>query len=305
MTRSRVAYISLGCPKALVDSEHIVTELVESGYEIVAGEDDAEVIVVNTCGFINAAKDESYGAIELALQQGREVVVTGCLGADADAMRAKFPALKHVSGPQDVAPVVAAVQSYLPADAPAFGAGRLPGEARAHGAGTRLTPGHYAYLKISEGCNHTCSFCIIPTMRGPLKSRNISDVLREAEGLSDQGVQEVMVIAQDLNAYGADIKYASGRFGEIELPSRLETLVQQLGSMFPWVRLHYVYPYPNVDQLIPLMADGACGTTGSQNDAASGGRGEDPRTDSALARNLPRAMHSKYFYRGFPGRDRR
>jgi len=259
MTQPRVSYLSLGCPKALVDSEHIVTELVERGYDVVAADDDAAVVVINTCGFIDAAKDESFDAIEQALGQGREVVVTGCLGADSEALLAKYPGLKHVSGPQDVMPVINAVQTYIPQqDLPGDEeeATHLPGEARARGQGTRLTPAHYAYLKISEGCNHTCSFCIIPTMRGRLVSRNIGDVLREAEGLAEQGVREVMVIAQDLSAYGADIKYANGSYGGVELPSRLEPLCRQLGQMLPWVRLHYVYPCPNVDGLIPLMADG-------------------------------------------------
>jgi ribosomal protein S12 methylthiotransferase len=250
MSEKKVSFVSLGCPKALVDSEHIVTELVEQGFDVVSTEEDAQVTVINTCGFIDAAKDESYGAIDEALALGHEVIVTGCLGADRDALLQKFPGLKHVSGPQLVSPVIDAVRSSLPAteeagtDAPS---GRLPGEARARGNGVLLTPSHYAYLKVAEGCNHTCSFCIIPDMRGPLRSRPIAEVLREAQGLREQGVKEVMVIAQDLSAYGSDIRYADN--------TRLRPLCEALGDLFDWVRLHYVYPYPHVDDLIPLMAD--------------------------------------------------
>ncbi|MEM9620397.1 MAG: 30S ribosomal protein S12 methylthiotransferase RimO [Pseudomonadota bacterium] len=245
----RVGFVSLGCPKALVDSEHIVTGLTRSGYEVVEEDTAADVVVINTCGFIDHAKAESYEAIERALDEAGEVVVTGCLGADAAALKQRYPQLKFVSGPAEVQPVMDAVATYVPpGDARATA---LPGEAR-----TRLTPAHYAYLKISEGCNHTCSFCIIPQMRGKLRSRLIGDVLREAEALVADGAQELLVIAQDLSAYGVDLRYAEDRFHDAQLVTNLHTLCEQLGAIAPWVRLHYVYPYPSVDRLIPLMAEG-------------------------------------------------
>ncbi len=251
--RARVGLLSLGCPKALVDAEHIVTGLAADGYDIVSAEEASDVLVINTCGFIEAAKDESLDAIEAALETGREVVVTGCMGADAAALRKRFPGLRHVSGPADVAPVLDAVQQFVPAgpaDRPA-GAEGLFGEAR-----VRLTPGHYGYLKISEGCNHKCRFCIIPQMRGPLVSRDVAEVLVEAEAMVADGVQELLVVAQDLSAYGLDIGYRDSRFQGQAVVARLETLAVELGAIAPWVRLHYVYPYPHVDRLIPLMADG-------------------------------------------------
>ncbi len=254
--QKKVGFVSLGCPKALVDSEHIVTRLADAGYEVVSEEEGSEVVVVNTCGFIDSAKAETFDTIEAALAADQEVIVTGCMGADASELRERFPSLKHISGPADVDPVVAAVQSSVGQFEPSPSArgpqdGTLQGEAR-----VRLTPAHYAYLKISEGCNHDCSFCIIPDMRGPLRSRGIDDVVAEAECLVADGAKELLVIAQDLSAYGVDLKYAAKRVKGVELPTRLTHLCEQLGDIAPWVRLHYVYPYPSVDQLIPLMADG-------------------------------------------------
>jgi len=248
LTSKNISFVSLGCPKALVDSEQIVTELVDSGYDVVSGEEDAQVLVVNTCGFIDTAKAESFAVIEQALDEGREVVVTGCLGADKAALLRRFPTLKHVSGPAQVAPVLDAVQTYIPKRE---GVEAMPREAR-----ELLTPPHYAYLKISEGCNHTCSFCIIPDMRGKLRSRAIDDVVNEAKSLVAQGSKELLVIAQDLSAYGVDLKYASAEVDGKELTARLENLCNVLGEIAPWIRLHYVYPYPSVDKLIPLMAQG-------------------------------------------------
>ncbi len=253
-TEKKVSFVSLGCPKALVDSEHIVTELVDSGYEVVAGDASADVVVINTCGFIDSAKAESYDAIEGALEAHQEVIVTGCMGADAADLKRRYPELKHVSGPAEVAPVMQAVSAtvghFEPMPSPALSPA-LSGEAR-----VRLTPQHYAYLKISEGCNHDCSFCIIPHMRGPLRSRGIDDVLAEAELLVEDGARELMVIAQDLSAYGVDLRYAAKRWNGADIPTRLNVLCEHLGSLDAWVRLHYVYPYPSVDGLIPLMADG-------------------------------------------------
>ena len=264
-----VGYVSLGCPKALVDSEHIVTELDALGYELTADLDHASTVVINTCGFIDAAKDESFEAIESALDLGKRVVVTGCLGAEAQGLQAKYPALEFVSGPQDVASVVKGVQSYEPlmehvkepaspltsaqagVSVPPTGAVDVGDFAR-----TRLTPPHYAYLKVSEGCNHSCAFCIIPSMRGKLRSRPIADVLQEAQTAVEQGAKELLVIAQDLSAYGVDMKYAESSWQGKPLATRLFDLCQALGELGVWVRLHYVYPYPHVDQIIPLMRDG-------------------------------------------------
>ncbi len=248
LNKRRVSFISLGCPKALVDSEQIITELLDSGYDIVAGDEASEVTVVNTCGFIDSAKAESFATIEQALADHREVIVTGCLGAQRDTLLARFPQLKFISGPADVAPVVAAVENYVPAMRKVKPS---PREVR-----ERLTPPHYAYLKISEGCNHTCSFCIIPDMRGKLRSRQIDSVLAEASALVEQGTKELLVVAQDLSAYGVDLKYAGAQVNGEHLQARLDVLCRELGDIAPWVRLHYVYPYPSVDHLIPLMAEG-------------------------------------------------
>lgn len=248
----KVGFVSLGCPKALVDSEQILTRLTRDGYTTVEGFEDADVVVVNTCGFIDPAIDESLETIEEALGRNGRVIVTGCLGADAAALTRRFPSLLSVSGPQDTDSVVEAVRTHVPLEAgPAVDLEHLMGP-----AGVKLTPSHYAYLKISEGCNHGCSFCVIPSMRGKLRSRLIDDVLAEAERLAAAGVREVMVIAQDTSAYGVDVRYRSAVHGGRTLRTDLPTLCRELGAVVPWVRLHYVYPYPHVDRLLPLMADG-------------------------------------------------
>ena len=253
----KVGFVSLGCPKALVDSEQILTRLAIEGYETVDTFDAADVVVVNTCGFIDAAVEESLETIEDALGENGRVIVTGCLGADAQKLKARFPGLLAVSGPQATDAVVGAVRVHAPLpdleETASAGAEleRLMGP-----AGVKLTPPHYAYLKISEGCNHACSFCIIPSMRGKLRSRRIDDVLAEAERLAAAGVQEVMVIAQDTSAYGVDLRYQSASYQGRTLATDLETLCREIGRILPWVRLHYVYPYPHVDRLLPLMAEG-------------------------------------------------
>ena len=263
---ANISFVSLGCPKALVDSERIVTELGQQGYDIVGEDGQANVVVVNTCGFIDSAKAESFDTIERAFDMGREVVVTGCLGANKLELQERFPELKFISGPADVSPVVDAVNS-LPGNLlahPAVGsaeqaqtiADSAPGTYAAEGYRTRLTPEHYAYLKISEGCNHKCSFCIIPDMRGKLRSRPIGALLTEAEQLAETGAKELLVVAQDLSAYGLDIRYQQDSYAGEEMASRLPELCRRLGDIVPWVRLHYVYPYPSVDDLIPLMAEG-------------------------------------------------
>ena len=240
-----VEVVSLGCPKALVDSEHIVTGLANLGYEVTVDDANTDVVVINTCGFIEAAKAESIESIATAFDQGRKVVVTGCMGKDQTELRSVFPQLEFISGPNDTAAVLGAVQQYAP-----------PTEQPWDVDHVRMTPAHYAYLKISEGCNHTCSFCIIPTMRGKLQSRSIDDVLREAERLAADGVQEILLIAQDLSAYGADLRYREGIWKSQALPSDLYHLCAKIGELLPWVRLHYVYPYPQVKQLLPLMKAG-------------------------------------------------
>ena len=250
---NKVSFVSLGCPKALVDSEHIVTALLDAGYDVVEEADaEAEVVVVNTCGFIDAAKQESIDTISHAYAQSKKVVVTGCMGKDPTELRQAFSQLDHISGPADVAPVLSGVQAYVPnTNTPEKPGPGIPGQR------VRLTPAHYAYLKISEGCNHKCSFCIIPKMRGGLRSRDIAEILNEAEQLVDDGVKELLVVAQDLSAYGLDIRYRKSQWRDKELSARLLSLCTELGSIAPWVRLHYVYPYPHVDDIIPLMAEGA------------------------------------------------
>ncbi len=245
----KVGFVSLGCPKALVDSEQILSQLSAAGYQTVREYSDADVVVVNTCGFLNEAIEESIEAIQEALDGCGQVVVTGCLGARKEELERRFPELLSVSGPQDPDPVLAAVREHLPQPGPLAHYHLGP-------EGVKLTPPHYAYLKVSEGCNHTCSFCIIPSMRGKLRSRPIDDVLAEADRLAAAGVQELLVIAQDTSAYGLDLRYEARRYENRLLRSDLETLCVELGSRFPWVRLHYVYPYPHVDRLLPLMADG-------------------------------------------------
>ncbi len=253
MQAPKVGFISLGCPKALVDSERILTQLRTDGYDIVGSYDDADVVVVNTCGFIDSAKAESLDAIGEALDANGRVIVTGCLGAQADDIRAVHPKVLSVTGPQQYEQVVSAVHRHAPPIArPDPFSDLVP----ARRPGVKLTPRHYAYLKISEGCNHKCSFCIIPSMRGRLVSRPIGEVMQEAEGLVNAGVQELLVISQDTSAYGVDLKYKLDFWGGRPLKTRMVELCRALGDLGIWIRLHYVYPYPHVDSIIPLMADG-------------------------------------------------
>ncbi len=250
-----VGFISLGCPKALVDSERILTQLSVEGYQTSPSYADADVVVVNTCGFIDSAVEESLDAIGEALRENGRVIVTGCLGAKADLIRAQFPDLLSVTGPQAYEQVMSAVHEAVPPPAQDHRFDLVPQPAMS-GPGIKLTPRHYAYMKISEGCNHQCSFCIIPSMRGRLVSRKSGDILQEAEGLAASGVQELLVISQDTSAYGSDLKYRTDFWNGRPVRSDLVSLCEQLGQLVPWVRLHYVYPYPHVDRLLPLMADG-------------------------------------------------
>jgi len=245
----KVGFVSLGCPKALVDSERILTQLRVEGYELVQTYADADVVVVNTCGFIDAAVAESLDAIGEALAENGKVIVTGCLGKRADLIRQAHPDVLAISGPQDYASVMQAVHAVLPPKHDPF-LDLVP----AHGL--KLTPKHYAYLKISEGCNHRCSFCIIPSMRGDLVSRPVDEVLREAEALVRGGVKELLVVSQDTSAYGVDLKYAPRPWRDGMYETRMRALCEGLATLGVWVRLHYVYPYPHVDEVIPLMADG-------------------------------------------------
>jgi len=245
----KVGFVSLGCPKALVDSERILTQLRVEGYDIVPTYDDADVVVVNTCGFIDSAVAESLDAIGEAMNENGKVIVTGCLGKRSELIREQYPDVLAVSGPQDYASVMEAVHKALPPRHDPF-VDLVPDY------GIKLTPRHYAYLKISEGCNHRCSFCIIPSMRGDLASRPVDEVLREAERLVKGGVRELLVVSQDTSAYGVDLKYAPGTWRGREYATRMKALCEGLSELDAWVRLHYVYPYPHVDEVIPLMAEG-------------------------------------------------
>jgi len=245
----KVGFVSLGCPKALVDSERILTQLRVEGYDIVPTYDKADVVVVNTCGFIDSAVEESLDAIGEAMAENGKVIVTGCLGKRPEQIREQFPDVLSISGPQDYNTVMSAVHAALPPKHDPF-IDLVPDY------GIKLTPKHYAYLKISEGCNHRCSFCIIPSMRGNLVSRPIDDVLREAEKLVRGGVQELLVISQDTSAYGVDVRYAEHQWRDKTYQTRMKDLCEALSELGVWSRLHYVYPYPHVDDIIPLMADG-------------------------------------------------
>ncbi|MDX1626396.1 MAG: 30S ribosomal protein S12 methylthiotransferase RimO [Wenzhouxiangellaceae bacterium] len=244
-----VGLVSLGCPKALVDSEQIVNGLASEGYRLVDDHAEADLVVVNTCGFIDEAKAESLEAIGDALRDNGKVLVTGCMGAKPDEIRSIHPKVLDVSGPHASERVLQAVHRHLPRPHDPFTDLVPPG-------GLKLTPGHYAYLKISEGCNHRCRFCIIPAMRGDLVSRPIGMVLREAEQLVERGVGELLVISQDTSAYGVDTRYQKDYWKGREIETRILDLVRELGELDAWIRLHYVYPYPHVDRLIPLMAEG-------------------------------------------------
>ncbi len=249
-----VGFVSLGCPKALVDSERILTRLRAEGYEIKGSYQGADLVVVNTCGFIDSAVNESLDAIGEALEENGRVIVTGCLGVRSDPggdnlVRSVHPKVLAVTGPHDTDGVLRAVHEHLPKPHDAF-VDLVPA------AGLKLTPRHYAYLKISEGCNHRCTFCIIPSMRGDLVSRPIGEVMREAEALARQGVRELLVISQDTSAYGVDLRYKMDFVGGRPVRTRMTELVKELGALGIWVRLHYVYPYPHVDEVLPLMAEG-------------------------------------------------
>lgn len=246
----KIGFVSLGCPKATVDSEQVITQLRAEGYAIESDFEAADMVIVNTCGFIDSAVEESLQSIDEAMQQNGRVIVTGCLGARAEVIRDRFPSLLAVTGPQARDEVMQAVHQHLPAPHDPF-LDLVPKQ------GVRLTPRHYAYLKISEGCNHRCSFCIIPSMRGDLVSRPIDDVMEEAQILVDAGIREILVISQDTSAYGVDCKYATRFWRGQPLRTRFVDLCRALARLGVWVRLHYVYPYPHVDDVIPLMAEGA------------------------------------------------
>jgi ribosomal protein S12 methylthiotransferase len=244
----KVSFVSLGCPKALVDSERIITRLRAEGYELTRQHQGSDLVIVNTCGFLDSAKAESLGAIGSALKENGKVIVTGCMGAEPENITAAYPDVLAITGPQQYESVLDAVHRALPPKHDPF-LNLVPPE------GIKLTPRHYAYLKISEGCNNRCSFCIIPKLRGDLVSRPAADVLREAEKLVAAGVKELLVISQDTSAYGVDLKYASSTWRGKEVRAKFLDLAGALGELGIWVRLHYVYPYPHVDDVIPLMAE--------------------------------------------------
>ena len=245
----KVGFVSLGCPKALVDSERILTQLRVECYQVVPSYAEADVVVVNTCGFIDSAVAESLDAIGEAMAENGKVIVTGCLGKRAELIREAHPGVLSISGPQDYGSVMGAVHAALPPRRDPF-QDLLPDTV------VKLTPNHYAYLKISEGCNHRCSFCIIPSMRGDLVSRPVDEVLREAEKLVRGGVRELLVVSQDTSAYGVDVRYAEGTWRGRQYATRMKALCEGLSELGAWTRLHYVYPYPHVDDVIPLMAEG-------------------------------------------------
>jgi ribosomal protein S12 methylthiotransferase len=248
-TTHHIGFVSLGCPKATVDSEHILTQLRAEGYAISPSYDEADLVVINTCGFIDDAIEESLQAIGEALQENGKVIVTGCLGARGEIVRQNYPNVLAVTGPHATQEVMEAIHRQLPPEHDPF-IDLVPAQ------GIRLTPRHYAYLKISEGCNHRCTFCIIPELRGDLVSRPVNEVLNEAERLVEAGVRELLVISQDTSAYGVDVKYKTGFWNGMPVKTRMTEMCEALGSLGVWVRLHYVYPYPHVDEIIPLMADG-------------------------------------------------
>lgn len=248
-TAPRISFVSLGCPKALVDSERIITGLRSEGYEITRTHTGADVVIVNTCGFLDSAKAESLEAIGAAMSENGKVIVTGCLGAEPEPILERFPNVLAITGPQQYESVIGAVHAAVPPSHDPF-VSLVPPQ------GIKLTPRHYAYLKISEGCNNRCSFCIIPKLRGDLTSRPAADILREAEKLVTAGVKELLVISQDTSAYGVDMKYASSVWKDREVRSRFFDLSRELGQLGAWVRLHYVYPYPHVDEVIGLMQEG-------------------------------------------------
>ena len=251
MNIPKVGFISLGCPKALVDSERILTRLRRDGYDIAPDYDGADVVIVNTCGFIDSAKEESIESIGEAIQENGRVIVTGCLGVEQEKLKQIHPQILNITGPQQYDQVVAAVHQHAPRQTE-----HNPYVDLIPPQGIKLTPEHYAYVKISEGCNHKCSFCIIPSMRGKLVSRSLDDVMAEAQELVDAGVQELLIISQDTSAYGSDIKYPLCHWNNKEYKTSLYDMCLAMGELGIWIRLHYVYPYPHVDEIIPLMADG-------------------------------------------------
>ena len=249
MANPKVSFVSLGCPKALVDSERIITRLRAEGYEISRKHDGADLVIVNTCGFLDSARDESLAAIGSAMAENGKVIVTGCLGAEPEVIREKHPNVLAITGPQAYESVMGAVhEAVAPVHDPKLDL--IPPQ------GVKLTPRHYAYLKISEGCSNRCSFCIIPALRGNLVSRPVNEVLREAEKLVAAGVREILVISQDTSAYGQDVKYQEEMWKDRAVRTRFLDLARELGDMGAWVRMHYVYPYPHVDEVIGLMAEG-------------------------------------------------
>jgi ribosomal protein S12 methylthiotransferase len=245
----KISFVSLGCPKALVDSERIITRLRAEGYELARRHDGADVVIVNTCGFLDSAKQESLSAIGEAMAENGKVIVTGCMGAEPEAIEQAYPGVLSITGPQQYESVLEAVHRALP---PVHN----PHLDLVPPQGIKLTPRHYAYLKISEGCNNRCTFCIIPKLRGDLVSRPANDVLREAERLVGAGVKELLVISQDTSAYGVDLRYAASPWKDREVRAKFVDLARELGELGAWVRLQYVYPYPHVDDVIPLMAEG-------------------------------------------------
>ena len=247
---ARIGFVSLGCPKNLVDSERILTQLRTEGYEVVNRYDNAELVIVNTCGFIDSAVQESLEAIGEALAENGKVIVTGCLGAKEDQIRAVHPKVLEISGPHAYEQVLAHVHTYVPKPE------HNPFQSLVPAQGVKLTPRHYAYLKISEGCDHRCTFCIIPSLRGDLESRPIGEVLAEATRLKETGVKELLVISQDTSAYGVDVKHRTGFYDGAPVKTSMLALCEELSKLGLWIRMHYVYPYPHVDDLIPLMRDG-------------------------------------------------
>ncbi|AGF74520.1 hypothetical protein BAnh1_06410 [Bartonella australis AUST/NH1] len=249
MVAPRISFVSLGCPKALVDSERIITSLRSEGYEVSNNHKSADLVIVNTCGFLDSARNESLANIDEAIKKNGKVIVTGCLGAEPDTIRQAYPNVLAITGPQDYESVMQAVHTVIPPIHDPF-IDLVPPQ------GIRLTPRHYAYLKISEGCSNRCSFCIIPSLRGDLISRPISNVLREAEKLVQAGVKELLVISQDTGAYGIDVKYSESLWKDRTIKTKFLDLCLELGNMGIWIRMHYVYPYPHVDEVIELMAAG-------------------------------------------------
>ena len=300
-----VGFVSLGCPKALVDTERIVTELRARGYRIGTSYHDADIVIVNTCGFVNEAVRESLDAITEALAENGRVIVCGCLGGRKEADGSNYvlnhcPKVLGVTGPDSVDDVIAMVETHLPRPHEPWG-DLVPA------CGVRLTPKHYAYLKISEGCNHHCTFCVIPNLRGGLVSRPAGEVIREARNLVDAGVKELLVISQDTAAYGVDRRYALDLRANPPLRTHLLDLCRGLGELGVWTRLHYVYPYPSVDEIVPLMAEGLILPYLDVPFQHAHPRvlREEPRAHRRLARGLPRHHDPLDLHRGLPRRDRR